>query len=223
MRYSEIYSFKDLYPKISNEDGWGIDIRHVYILYNILLSCSFKRVLEIGTHNGFSTTAFIEATKRNAIDEIHLCDICFSEHIKDICSIYSNIELHEMKSVEYLKNAPQFDFVLLDGSHISEDVQDEFEYLSMNKTSTYLLHDVNTQLLPESKETPWYDGPMLLKNRLLSSDKWFCIEDSLFRDYEKTERGLFFATKDRQKYLQALSCFNYWRKANLEITLKDNN
>ena len=38
-----------------------------------------------------------------------------------------------MKSVEYLKDAPQFDFALLDGSHISEDVQDEFEYLSMNK------------------------------------------------------------------------------------------
>lgn len=68
-----------------------------------------------------------------------------------------------MKSVEYLKDAPQFDFALLDGSHISEDVQDEFEYLSMNKTPTYLLHDVNTQLLSESKNTPWYDGPMLLK------------------------------------------------------------
>ena len=38
MIYSEIYSFEDLYPQISNDDGWGIDIRHVYILYNILLS-----------------------------------------------------------------------------------------------------------------------------------------------------------------------------------------
>lgn len=221
MIYSEIYSFEDLYPQISNDDGWGIDIRHVYILYNILLSCSFKRVLEIGTHNGFSTTAFIEAVKRNAIDETHLCDIRFSEQIKNICSIYSNIELHEMKSVEYLKDAPQFDFALLDGSHISEDVQDEFEYLSMNKTPTYLLHDVNTQLLSESKNTPWYDGPMLLKNRLLSSNNWFCLEDSLFRNHEKTERGLFFATKDRQIYLHALSCFNYWSKADMGIILKD--
>jgi len=217
MIYSEKYSFKETYPQISNNDGWGIDIRHVYILYNILLSCSFECVLEIGTHNGFSTTAFIEAAKRGSVKEIHLCDIHFSEHIKEICSVYPNIELHEMKSAEYLKSAPQFDFVLLDGSHISEDVQDEFEYLSMNKTSTYLLHDVNTQLLPDSKDTPWYDGPMLLKNRLLSSNNWLCIEDSLLRENEKTERGLFLATKDRQIYSHALSCFEYWRNVKLEL------
>lgn len=215
MKYSDFYSIHKIYPEITNEDGWGIDARHVLILYNILLSCSFKRVLEVGTHNGFSTTAFIEAYKRKALTEIHLCDIHFSDHIKNICTNYVNISLHEMKSVSYLENAPKFDFVLLDGSHISEDVQDEFEYLSMNKTTTYLLHDVNTQLLPEYRDTPWYDGPMLLKNKLNSSNDWLCLEDSLFRINEKTERGLFLATRDKNAYLHAKRCFDYWSNVDL--------
>ena len=208
--YSNFYQIGKIYPEITNQDGWGLDIRHIFILYNIILTSNFKRVLEIGTHNGLSTTAFIEAIKRNKIKELHLCDINFSSYIRNVILNFSNIIPHEMKSVSFLENAPHFDFVLLDGSHIAEDVQDEFEYLSMNRTCTYLLHDVNTQLLPESKHTPWYDGPMLLKNRFIASSDWFCVEDSLFREGEKTERGLFLATKDRNVYTQAKLCFDYW-------------
>lgn len=131
-----------------------------------------------------------------------------------MCRKYK-IETHEMRSSEYLPVAPRFDFVLLDGSHISEDVQDEFEYLSLNHTDTYLLHDTNTQLLPESTNTPWFDGPLFLMNKLKSSKDWFWIGDCKERRDERTNRGIFFATKNARYYYIAKDIFNYWSSLSL--------
>lgn len=114
-----------------------------------------------------------------------------------------SIILHELTFSEYLPNVPKFDLVPLDGSHIAEDVEDEFEYLCLNGIETLILHDVNTQLLPENKDNPWYDGPMFLKQKLMTSPDWRCIEDSFFRLGEKTERGLFLATTKFKIYEKA--------------------
>ena len=100
---------------------------------------------------------------------------------------------------------------MLDGSHISEDVEDEFEYLSMNDVQTLLLHDTCTQLLPQNQHTPWFDGPMLLKHKLLASPDWLCVEDALFREGEQTERGLFLATKVPYIYNQAIRIFENFK------------
>ena len=193
-----------------------MDTRHVMIIYNLILTISFKHVLEIGTHNGFSTTAFVEAIKSGKHDlDIHLCDIKFELSAIKLCNGFPNIKLHQMRSADFLLNAPKFDLAILDGSHIAEDVEDEFEYLSMNDTHSYIIHDVNTQLLPESINEPWYDGTLFLKNKLVASPDWFCIEDSLKRTGERTERGLFFATRDIVIYNKALEVFKYWRTAHL--------
>lgn len=211
-----IYDLKSKYSWIPNQDCWGMDIRHVLILHNILLLQNFQCVLEIGTHHGLSTTAFVEAQMHcgNKLD-IHLCDIQFEESARDLCMGIEKISFHEMKSSDYLQMAPKFDFALLDGSHIAEDVEDEFEYLCLNGIETLMLHDVNTQALPENKETPWYDGPMLLKHKLSASPDWFCVEDSLKRIGENTERGLFLATTQQDIYDEALKIFEYFR--NYEI------
>ena len=216
MKLKTVYDICNKYKWIPNEDLWGMDYRHILILHNILLLPSFVRTLEIGTHYGLSTTAFIEANylRSNKL-EIHLCDINFEYSAKMLCQRDSNVQFHEMKSSEYLSNAPKFDFALLDGSHIAEDVEDEFEYLCLNGIDTLMLHDVNTQLLHENKETPWFDGPMFLKQKLVSSPDWLCLEDSLYRTGEKTERGLFFATTQKNIYDEVLKIFEYFRNYEL--------
>ncbi|NLI35359.1 MAG: class I SAM-dependent methyltransferase [Bacteroidales bacterium] len=195
-----------------------MDTRHVMILFNLLLLQPYNRVLEIGSHYGYSTTAFLEALNVGFISEVHLCDIHFMDSVKHM---YQNTKfvnrffLHEERSVNFLMNAPFFDFVLLDGSHIAEDVEDEFEYLSMNGTNSYLLHDTYTQLLPESHDTPWYDGPMFLMEKMQCSPDWFCLEDHLYRDGEQTERGICFATKNKKMYERATLIFEFWTRANI--------
>ncbi len=211
MNSISIYDIRSKYDWIPNEDSWGMDYRHILILHNILLFHSFTRVLEVGTHYGLSTTAFIEANHiRNKKLEIHLCDIKFENSAKMLCREDCMVQFHEMKSSIYLPDAPKFDCALLDGSHIAEDVEDEFEYLCLNGIDTLILHDVNTQLLPENKDTPWYDGPMFLKQKLVTSPDWFCLEDSLFRKGEKTERGLFFAKIKKIVYEYASKFFKYY-------------
>lgn len=206
------YDIQSKYKWIPNEDSWGMDVRHILILHNMLLFPYFSKVLEIGTHYGLSTTAFIEANiKRDDKLEIHLCDIKFEDSARRLCQEIANVSLHELRSSDYLQNSPKFDFALLDGSHIAEDVEDEFEYLCLNGIDTLMLHDVNTQLLPENKDTPWYDGPMFLKQKLMASPDWLCLEDSLFREGERTERGLFFATTKKIIYDEASTVFEYFK------------
>lgn len=206
-----IYDIRGKYIWIPNDYSWGMDIRHILILHNILLLPFFSKVLEIGTHHGLSTTAFIEANiKRDDKFEIHLCDIKFEESAKNLCLNIQAANMHELRSSDYLQNSPKFDFALLDGSHIAEDVEDEFEYLCLNGIDTLMLHDVNTQFLIENKETPWFDGPMFLKHKLLASPDWLCLEDSLYRVGEKTERGLFFATTKKIIYDEAAKIFEYF-------------
>ena len=193
--------------------AWAMDIRHIMILYNILLASPYRRVLEIGSHYGASTTAFIEALNQGCQFELHLCDIEFLDSVHRLCfdqHQHGRVFYHEMPSARFLPDAPPFDFALVDGSHIAEHVQDDFEYLSMNNTGSYLLHDVRTQLLPESKEEPWYDGPLFLRNRLLASPDWMCIEDCVDRKKELTKRGILFATRSANEYSKALSIFRYW-------------
>jgi cephalosporin hydroxylase len=201
------------YGKYIAEPEWAIDARHVMILYNLLLVYPYKRVLEIGSHYGVSTTAFVEALNQGASFKTFICDICFLDSVKELCqSLISSgqVQLNERKSSEYLLNAQKFDLALLDGSHIAEHVQDEFELLSLNSTQTYILHDTRTQLLPESKETPWYDGPLRIAEKLAASPDWLCIEDSIDRKGELTKRGFFFATRDIGLYRKATEIFNYW-------------
>ena len=212
----EIIDLNDKYSWIPQSDGWGMDTRHIFILHNILLLPEFNRVLEIGTHHGVSTTAFVEAQRIRMNElEIHLCDIKFEESAKSLCKDIPNITLHEIKSADYLQIAPKFDLALLDGSHIAEDVEDEFEYLCLNGIDTLILHDVNTQLLPENKDTPWYDGPMFLKQKLKSSPDWLCVEDSFYRIGEKTERGLLLATTKKIIYDKASTIFEYFKNYEL--------
>lgn len=183
------------------------------LLYNVLCADSFKRVIEIGSHFGVSTTAFVQAQRRYRGYELHVCDIEIRATVREMCadSIRSGrTALHEKTSWAFLSKAPSCDFVLLDGSHIAEHVQDEFELLSAKGLRTIVLHDTQTQFLPESAETPWFDGPPRIADRLRHSVDWLSLEDRLRRPGEMTQRGFFLATRDVRIYRLAQRAFQFW-------------
>lgn len=199
--------------------SWAMDVRHIMILFNMLVAGSYKCVLEIGSHFGASTTAFVEAIEMGCPFIFHACDVQFQAPAIRLCEKQcekGKIILHEEMSSDFLRDAPLFDFALLDGSHICEHVQNEFEYLSMHGISSIMLHDTMTQNLPESIDTPWFDGPMLLREKLLASPDWLCVEDCVDRINEETKRGLFFATRKISDYHNAVKCFGYWKQVPYE-------
>lgn len=206
----ELFEIHKINPHAYDHAEWAIDVRHVMILYNLLLVADFGRVLEIGTHMGASTAAFLKAQCRKHF-ELHLCDLSFKSHIRRLCDdgvAAGRIFLHECPSVEYLSEAPCFDFVFLDGSHIAEHVMNEFELLSMNGIDSILLHDHRTQLLSDFKDKPWFDGAYFLSERLRHSRNWYCVEDVMQRQNELTDRGLFFATKRQDLYKMMRAVFD---------------
>lgn len=200
----DVYNIARKYPDALEHSEWAMDFRHVLVIYNVICACKFNRIIEVGSHFGFSTTAFVEALKKGALFDFHVCDIKIEKSVRDL-SMMCRMQIHECKSTTAIRSYGPFDLAVLDGSHISEDVEDEFELLSMHSTGTYILHDSNTQLLPESSQTPWYDGPLFLKNKLMASPDWMCVEDCKYRIGERTDRGLFIATRRKDVYESALS------------------
>lgn len=205
------YSIKQKCPSTISDDGWGMDNTHVMILFNLLLAYPYKKVLEVGSHRGFPTMAFIEAINMGCTFEVHFCDTNFEKSVYDICEGYKQIYLHNMRSVDYLAIAEYIDFALLDSSHISEDVEDEFEYLLMIDIQSVLLHDTCTQTLPQNIDKPWFDGPLFLKHKLMAFPNWLCIADAFHRKGEQMERGLFFATQNVYIYNQANKIFKIFK------------
>ncbi len=213
----EFFKISKKNPLAYSHKGWGVDIRHIMILYNLLLLGKFQNVLEVGVHMGASASAFVEAQRRCGYD-LHLCDIKIEPHIRKLYG--NNCFIHECKSTKCLQSIHDCDFVFLDGSHIAEDVMDEFELLSIKGVRNILLHDHKTQLLPAYKNQPWFDGPLLLSERLRNSPSWHCVEDICFRYGEETERGLFFSTKDDDIYKMACQVFNSISKYSTAEILK---
>lgn len=218
------YNFIKKYSFLYKNPSWAIDIRHLMILYNILMNINLKRVIEIGSHYGVSSTAFIETLKIKKNIEIHFCDTKITKTLKLISKegmLSGNIFLHEEDSLSFLKNKIKFDFAFIDSFHISEQTIGEFELLSSIGIKNIMLHDTNTENSTNIDNALFFDGPPIIANRLKSSPQWHCIEDKIERNLENTERGLFFATQDIEIYRTAKKIFHYWSKIDYELILKD--
>ncbi|WP_321418950.1 class I SAM-dependent methyltransferase [uncultured Desulfobacter sp.] len=208
----------EAFPDIFQKPDWAMDLRHVMMLYNLLCAAPFRCVIEIGSHYGVSTSAFVQAQHRREF-EFHICDVKVHSTVRNMNAngIAKGLTVvHEKTSWEFLSRAPKFDFVLLDGSHIAEHVQDEFELLSAIGLRTIALHDTRTQFLPESAATPWFDGPPRIAEKLSCSTDWLSVEDAQRRAGELTHRGFFLATRDIHVYRLARQSFEHWASVTTE-------
>lgn len=167
------------------------DIRHVRMIHDELMSGKYRRVLEIGCYDGYSTCGFLEALKAGKIEELHLCDVHFRDQLKRVVTHYGlKVHFHEQPSLELLENDTNFDLVFVDGDHSESVAQREAAILLKAGVKTVFAHDT-----AEMARTRYGValGPKRLADSFRADNRYFCSEDSVLRAGERTERGLFMA------------------------------
>lgn len=182
------------FPDDIDLNRMSMDRRHVYWMYDFLLSGKCRRVLELGSAYGCSTMAFVEALSAKQVDEVHLCDPNPQPSLLDIIKGHKNIHLHTTKSSQ-LFNGPfkikgDFDFVLIDANHNLESVKADWSYVSSSKA--IMAHDTSALAVG----VKYCEGTAWLKNELQSTPGFYCIEDNMPREGERTDRGTLFGTRD---------------------------
>lgn len=198
----KFFNHKKYGPDIIHSE-WSADLRHILWVYNVLLAYPFKHILEIGPLYGASTVAFIEALNQGANFTVTLCDVNITDHLRklvDQSGHKDKFNLCEDNSVDLLAKHPkQFDFILIDGDHGRWHMKNEMQQLFARQWTCVMAHDTTNQISDKWKKWGDLSGPAYLKREL--QKRFYCIEDSLVRKNEETERGMIFATEDHALYL----------------------
>lgn len=185
-RLKEIAKWAAKYP-IPEGHGWAIDARHRDWLRAELLTGRHRRVLEIGSHMGYSTQAFLDALRAGTVDEVHLCEPNPTPELLALIADTPAV-LHRCRSVELLTRDCRWDLVFLDGDHSARVVTKEAELLIGAKVPVVFAHDTNA-----AGRYPRCEGPSLLRAAFTAAG-YRCTEDAEFRPGERTDRGMMLAT-----------------------------
>jgi SAM-dependent methyltransferase len=171
-----------------------MDRRHVDLLYEILMTHHFTRVLEIGCWHGSSTSAFVQAINDGCTFDFHVCDIDFTPQLDRVLACCSREVVRHEKDSLFVIN-PTYDLICVDGNHHIHHVFREVELLLRCRTPTIVAHDTG-----QVNVDPGCDGAVYLGKTFKSHPEYHWIEDCEERPGEFTNRGFFFCTKDRQLY-----------------------
>ena len=179
---------------------WLTDIRHVKVIYEFLMANDFTRVAEIGSYSGVSTAAFIEALNQGKNFKLHIAEPNPTRQLEallSMCKKPDNVVLHVKTGEHLLEHWTGFDFVFIDGNHSIDAAGAELLMVLRNEIPTVMAHDTNLTSLDSN-----YDGKGAeLLGRVLKSHKdYYWVEDKEKRPDEHTERGLFFASKRKDKH-----------------------
>lgn len=170
-------------------DPWSIDARHRDWLYYEMLTGKYRRVLEIGSHKGYSTQAFLDALAAGAVDEVHLCELEPTPELLSLIDGKPGITLHRCPSVELLERDSRWDLVFVDGDHQPETCLREAEILIAAKVPAVFAHDTSA----DPVKYPGCEGPPLAK-RVYEAAGYCLEEDARNRPGERTDRGMLLAT-----------------------------
>lgn len=176
-----------------------MDRRHTEFIYHLLMTGRFRRVLEIGCHNGSSTAALVQAVNDGANIDVHLCDPddnTVLRRVIDSCRLPDRVTYHCACSLTVLPRQP-WDLVIVDGNHSLEHVSKELEILLRLEVPNIIGHDVSAKTVG-----PWA-GARRLGDVLRTHPDFRCLVDSVKRSGEWTERGFLFATRDETAMLAA--------------------
>lgn len=169
-----------MFPMLSINN---IDILHRQMIYTILCNGNFKYSLEIGSWDGGSAPAFIEAINKCRLISADFCDINFQPRFFEVlktCVRSEKIICYNCKSIDIKYD--KYDFVFVDGDHSLENVTAETKLLLSCKVETIMAHDTN--IMP---------GPAHLMSELLRNG-YYVLHDCKKRENSHTDRGLMFAT-----------------------------
>jgi hypothetical protein len=168
----------------------AIDVRHIDWMYDVL-QFGFCKCLEIGSHKGSSTTAFLESVLNGSVAEFHISEIDVLPELERAIGDVP-VTLHRERGVDILRSIPEFDFVFIDANHTYEAVSEEVEQLLRHGTETVMGHDSNATACGIGAA----EGGHYLKQVFSGHPDYYSLEENMSRQNEMTHRGMFFATKN---------------------------
>lgn len=184
--------------------AWCVDERHTTMLFNIVMECDFKKILEVGCLDGSTAAAYVEALDRGKHFELHLCDVEIRPALARViesCKYRERIVLRNEPSWSVID--PTYDFVFVDADHRLEGAGRDVDRLLECDTPTVAAHDINaTRAGYEGCE-----GAQLLGRVYSRLEGYRHCEDCAVRPDELTHRGLFLASRNAQVYEVAAQVF----------------
>ena len=178
--------------QVSSRSSIGKTYRN--LLFDILMNCKFKNVLEIGCLRGYSSCAFFEALNQGADFNYTICDPAPRMDVKlfDLCRKKDSINLIKKPSLEIIE--PGYDFIFIDGDHSINYVPLELMRLVDVNAETMLAHDTYI-------ENPKYKGPPLYRYFFSKHKEYYYVDHSTFRPNEEKEIcGISFFTKNKETF-----------------------
>lgn len=190
---------------------WQVDERHRRWLSAVLASGQFRSVLEIGSFQGYSTRAFLEACAAGNCDQVHLCEPTPTPELLALLEKFAldRLTLDRRPSLDLLRQKDRrqknesvisaldfsaFELVFVDGDHSADVVSQEAALLLAARVPVVFAHDTAA-----ARYWPGCDGPQLLKREFQAAG-YFCLEDSEHRPAERTHRGMFCACLEREHF-----------------------
>ena len=171
-----------------------MDARHAGMIYKLMMTGRFRNVLEIGSWNGHSTSAFVQAQIDGADFRLTVCDIEIRPLLREVISRAPRpVRILQCKSIEAIDI--EYDLILVDGDHRLCVVAPEIECLLKCGTPSILAHDTAVEENPLLPTIKWFDGSRHLAEVFRYHGEYRTLEDKKKRPGEWTERGLFFATR----------------------------
>lgn len=169
-----------------------MDARHVELIYRLVSEGLFRNILEIGSWNGYSTSAFVQAQIEGADFKLTVCDIEIRPRLMEVLKKSpADVNIRNIQAKEVINE--KYDLILVDGDHRLFVVAEEIEALLRCRTPNILAHDTSACV-------PWFDGSRHLANVFKYHGNYQWLEDNKKRPNEWTERGLFFASKHRSTF-----------------------
>lgn len=207
MIFTEPYTFTGPYARCYDVPLMAMDPRHVFIIHDILRSWPFKSALELGSFDGASSTAFIEAINEGSEMVATFCDVQLRPSLSDVIgNCTGHARMTKQPSVSVLDSLEEFDFILVDANHDLASVTQEVARLLVRKPLCVMAHDTN------ATEAGYQlaEGAKMLADTFRALPEYHCAEDAKDREGEQTNRGLFFATTDQELFKIAIKIFANW-------------
>lgn len=165
-----------------------MDDHHVSILHDIAMALPQGAVIaEIGSRNGYSTAAFLEALKLRPDLKLHIIEIEQTRILQELIiksGVRDRIVQHDYPSDQSLEYA---DLVLIDGNHTIPGALTDLTRALVMGCDAIVLHDTQTEWKTEIEGC---EGSALAGRLLRDSPQRLCWEDSELREGQLTERGL---------------------------------
>lgn len=141
-RWAARYPWPEFWPG-EPPHGWAVERVHCLWLYETLKRLRPRRALEIGSHFGYSSQAFLAAQRAGHVGEVHLCEPNVTPQLEMALARFPgvNVTVHRERSIDLLRRDAAFDFVFVDGDHSAATGEEEARLLLAARVPAVMVHD----------------------------------------------------------------------------------